>query len=62
MFKQASAMLKVKVDLTGISLVQLRNILLQECNAKRNLLTDFMKQNRSMALIKECRELAKISN
>lgn len=59
MFKEVSSILKENVEMTGISLVQFRNLLLQQCNMKRNKLTDFMSQNRSMALIKECREIAR---
>jgi len=61
MFREISEVLNEDVSLTGISLVQFRNILLHEMTTKRNKLTDFMASNKSMCLIKECREMARMN-
>ena len=60
-FNEVSRTVGVNVHMTGISLVQFRNALLHECTRKRRLLTEFMDRNRSMRLIKECRELIRMN-
>ena len=60
-FNEVSRTLRVNVHMTGISLIQFRNALLHECTRKRRLLTEFMDRNRSMRLIKECRELIRMN-
>ena len=60
-FEEVASALKVNVKMTGISLIQFRNTLLHECDRKRQKLTSYIKQNRSMGLIKECREMARIN-
>ena len=61
LFNEVSRTLRVNVHMTGISLIQFRNALLHECTRKRRLLTEFMDRNRSMRLIKECRELIRMN-
>ena len=61
-FEEVGSILKENVKMTGISLFQFRNTLLHECNRKRQKLADYIASNRSMSLIKECRELARVSH
>lgn len=62
MFKEVSLILKTDVSFTGISMTDFRNVLLYEMKTKRNKLTQFMESNKSMNLIKECRELARLNH
>lgn len=62
MFKEVSLILKTDVSFTGISMTDFRNVLLFEMKTKRNKLTQFMESNKSMSLIKECRELARLNH
>lgn len=61
LFEEVSKVLKEDVRLTGISLTQFRNVLLHEMTLKRNRQTQFMEANKSMGMIKECRELARMN-
>ena len=56
-FEEVSLFLKEDVKMTGININQFRKMIMLQSIDKRQRLVDYMQKNKSMRLIKECREI-----